>query len=70
VVGAGEVGAMVTHQINHDKLTDSIAAPIHFVLAVIVALSTWPAHWQDPLTMSEPRPGTVHQVTASIQRVE
>jgi uncharacterized membrane protein YphA (DoxX/SURF4 family) len=40
------VGAMVTHQINHDKLSDSISAPIHFVLVMIVALSTWPADWR------------------------
>jgi uncharacterized membrane protein YphA (DoxX/SURF4 family) len=40
------VGAMVTHQINHDKLSDSISAPIHFVLVTIVALSTWPADWR------------------------
>jgi uncharacterized membrane protein YphA (DoxX/SURF4 family) len=47
------VGAMVTHQINHDKLADSISAPIHFILAVIVALSAWPADWRDPLTAGD-----------------
>jgi uncharacterized membrane protein YphA (DoxX/SURF4 family) len=47
------VGAMVTHQINHDKLTDSISAPIHFILVVIVALSTWPVDWRQPLTVAE-----------------
>jgi uncharacterized membrane protein YphA (DoxX/SURF4 family) len=39
------VGAMVTHQINHDKLSDSISAPIHFLLVTVVALATWPADW-------------------------
>jgi uncharacterized membrane protein YphA (DoxX/SURF4 family) len=52
------VGAMVTHQINHDKVTDSISAPIHFVLVVVIALSTWPTDWRDPLPAASP-PGQV-----------
>lgn len=43
------VGAIVTHQINHDKLSDSLAAPVLFVLATVVALSTWPSDWREPL---------------------
>jgi uncharacterized membrane protein YphA (DoxX/SURF4 family) len=50
------VGAMVTHQINHDRLSDSISAPIHFVLVVLVALSTWPTDWTQPLTVGERQP--------------
>jgi uncharacterized membrane protein YphA (DoxX/SURF4 family) len=45
------VGAMVTHQINHDKLSESISAPIHFLLAALVALSTWPGDWRDPISV-------------------
>jgi uncharacterized membrane protein YphA (DoxX/SURF4 family) len=41
-------GAIATHIINRDSLTDSIAAPIILVLATIVALATWPAHWREP----------------------
>jgi uncharacterized membrane protein YphA (DoxX/SURF4 family) len=41
-------GAIATHIINHDSLTDSIAAPIILVLSAIVALATWPAHWREP----------------------
>jgi uncharacterized membrane protein YphA (DoxX/SURF4 family) len=41
-------GAIATHIINHDSLTDSIAAPIIFVLSAIVALATWPADWREP----------------------
>jgi uncharacterized membrane protein YphA (DoxX/SURF4 family) len=51
------VGAMVTHQINRDKPADSISAPIHFALAVIVALSAWPADWRDPVTACAPNRG-------------
>jgi uncharacterized membrane protein YphA (DoxX/SURF4 family) len=50
------VGAMITHQINHDRLSDSISAPIHFVLVVFVALSTWSTDWRQPLTVGERHP--------------
>jgi uncharacterized membrane protein YphA (DoxX/SURF4 family) len=56
------IGAMVTHRINHDKPADSISAPIHFALAVIVALSAWPADWRDPVTSSAPA-GYAHRST-------
>jgi hypothetical protein len=41
-------GAIATHILNHDSLTDSIAASIILVLSAIVALATWPGHWREP----------------------
>lgn len=62
IVAVTLIGAMVTHQINHDKLTDSISAPIHFVMAVIVVLSVWPADWRDPLTSAAPAAAGISSV--------
>lgn len=45
------IGATVTHVINHDRLTDSISAPVHLAFAGIIALAYWPAHWWEPLTL-------------------
>src|SRR5262245_1981231 len=45
------IGAVPTHVINRDSLSDSIAAPVHLVLAVIVALACWPADWREPLAV-------------------
>jgi uncharacterized membrane protein YphA (DoxX/SURF4 family) len=42
-------GAIATHIINRDSLTDSIAAPTVLVLSAIVALATWPSDWREPL---------------------
>jgi hypothetical protein len=42
-------GAVATHVINHDTLRDSVAAPVHLVLAALIALACWPASWRDPL---------------------
>ena len=42
-------GAVTTHIVDHDSLADSIAAPIELVLAVIAALTHWPADWREPL---------------------
>ena len=42
-------GAMPTHIINRDSLSDSLAAPIHLVFAAIIALANWPTDWRDPL---------------------
>src|SRR5215472_11683237 len=42
-------GAVTTHIVDHNTLTDSIAAPIELVLASIAALIHWPADWRDPL---------------------
>jgi uncharacterized membrane protein YphA (DoxX/SURF4 family) len=45
------IGATVTHVINHDKLADSVSAPVHLAFAVIIALAYWPANWREPLTL-------------------
>jgi uncharacterized membrane protein YphA (DoxX/SURF4 family) len=50
------IGATVTHVINHDRLVDSVSAPIHLAFAVIIALAYWPAHWREPLMLRPPRP--------------
>jgi len=42
-------GAVTTHIVDHNTLSDSIAAPIELVLASIAALIHWPADWRDPL---------------------
>lgn len=60
------VGAMVTHQINHDKLSDSISAPTHLLLAVVIALSVWPADWRDPLTYTTLQPGHHPAIVSAI----
>jgi uncharacterized membrane protein YphA (DoxX/SURF4 family) len=44
-------GAVTTHIVNHDTLADSVSAPVHLVLAAIVALATWPADWLEPLPL-------------------
>jgi uncharacterized membrane protein YphA (DoxX/SURF4 family) len=54
-------GAVTTHIVNHDTLADSISAPVHLVLAAIIALAYWPADWRAPLALggldgSEPTP--------------
>lgn len=45
------IGAVVTHTVNHDSFADSVSAPVHLVLAVIVALAYWPADWREPLAL-------------------
>ena len=42
-------GAVTTHLTNHDSLADSWSAPVHLVLAGIVALAYWPTDWREPL---------------------
>jgi len=49
-------GAVATHIINHDTLADSISAPVHLILAGIVALATWPADWREPLALGGRKP--------------
>jgi uncharacterized membrane protein YphA (DoxX/SURF4 family) len=44
-------GAVATHIINHNTLSDSIAAPIQLVLAGVVALANWPADWREPFAL-------------------
>jgi uncharacterized membrane protein YphA (DoxX/SURF4 family) len=51
-------GAVATHIINHDSLADSVSAPVHLVLAGVVALACWPADWREPLALSRRGPGS------------
>jgi uncharacterized membrane protein YphA (DoxX/SURF4 family) len=46
------IGAIATHIINKDTLGDSVAAPIHLVIGLLVALACWPADWRDPFLRS------------------
>lgn len=39
------VGAVTTHIVNHDPLSESTAAPLHLVISGVFALANWPAHW-------------------------
>jgi uncharacterized membrane protein YphA (DoxX/SURF4 family) len=52
-------GAVATHIINHDSLADSVSAPVHLILAGIVALATWPADWREPLALGSRRAGSM-----------
>src|SRR6266851_568378 len=51
-------GAVATHIINHDSLADSVSAPVHLVLAGVVALACWPADWREPLALGRRGPGS------------
>lgn len=44
-------GAIATHIINHDVIRDSVAAPLHWLFALIIALGSWPADWREPLRL-------------------
>ncbi|GLZ80363.1 hypothetical protein Afil01_51700 [Actinorhabdospora filicis] len=53
-LGAGSlvlllVGAVTTHIVNHDPVSESTAAPLHLVITAVFALVNWPAHWTDLL---------------------
>ena len=52
-------GAIATHIINRDSPTDSGAAPTVLMLAVIVALTHWPADWREPLAFGKRKPERV-----------
>ncbi|HMG42681.1 MAG TPA: DoxX family protein [Acidimicrobiales bacterium] len=39
-------GAVLTHVLNQDPLSESVSAPVHLVLAGIVAWATRPADWR------------------------
>jgi hypothetical protein len=39
-------GAVTTHIVNHDPLTQSLAAPSHLLIAAVIALANWPADWR------------------------
>ncbi|MEV0612828.1 DoxX family protein [Nonomuraea sp. NPDC050404] len=47
-------GAVTTHIINHDVLSQSWAAPTHLVIAGAVALANWPADWRELLRRAVP----------------
>jgi hypothetical protein len=42
------IGAVTTHIVDHHPLYQSVEAPIHLAIMVIVMLATWPADWRDP----------------------
>lgn len=44
-------GAVTTHIVNHDELYQSVAAPAHLLIMLVVALATWPADWRDVLPL-------------------
>jgi hypothetical protein len=46
------IGGVTTHIVNHDSIGDSVSAPIHLVLTMIIALAHWPADWRDPFARS------------------
>ncbi|MFE0461717.1 DoxX family protein [Kitasatospora sp. NPDC058965] len=39
-------GAVTTHMVNHDVITQSLDAPIHLLVAAAIALANWPADWK------------------------
>ncbi len=41
-------GAVTTHIVNHNSLGDGVAAPIHLVLAAVMARANGPADWRAP----------------------
>lgn len=47
-------GAVTTHVINHDVLSDSVAAPIELVFSFIIALGSWPWDWREPFAVRMP----------------
>ncbi|MGW7484573.1 DoxX family protein [Nonomuraea muscovyensis] len=47
-------GAVTTHIINHDGLSESWAAPTHLLIAGALALANWPADWRDLLRVAAP----------------
>ncbi|TCO48843.1 DoxX family protein [Actinocrispum wychmicini] len=49
-------GAVTTHIVNHNALYESVSAPLHLLIMIVVALANWPADWRDLL-----RPGIVIQ---------
>ncbi|SRR5258708_15643796 len=63
-------GAVATHIINHDTLSDSIAAPTILILAGVVALTNWPADWRDPLSLSRREPGSERSASQRVTFVE
>ncbi|MEU3270974.1 DoxX family protein [Saccharomonospora sp. NPDC006951] len=42
-------GAVTTHIVNQDPLSQSTAAPVNLVIVAVIALANWPADWRDLL---------------------
>lgn len=56
-------GAVTTHIINHHSFTESVSAPVHLVLAGLVALACWPVDWREPLALGRREPGSVRSAS-------
>jgi len=58
------IGATTTHIVNHNALSESLAAPTHLLVAAVIALANWPARWQDLLrpTAHADQPATPPEV--------
>jgi hypothetical protein len=59
-------GAVTTHIVNHNALSDSWAAPVMLVLDSMVALANWPAHWRDPLALGRREEARVSGVSQRV----
>lgn len=42
-------GAVTTHIVVDDSLSESLAAPVHLVITAVFALANWPADWRQLL---------------------
>jgi uncharacterized membrane protein YphA (DoxX/SURF4 family) len=53
-------GAVTTHIVNHDRWSESVAAPTLLVVTGVLALANWPADWRHllpaPARPFAPRP--------------
>ena len=47
-------GAVTTHLVNHDPWGESVAAPVHLLIAAVFALANWPSDWRDLLPAVRP----------------
>jgi uncharacterized membrane protein YphA (DoxX/SURF4 family) len=43
-------GAVATHIASQDPISQSVSAPVHLALALIIAYVAWPSDWLDLLT--------------------
>lgn len=44
-------GAVTTHIVNHDPLSESAPAPIVLIMVTVIALANWPTNWRDLLRL-------------------
>nr|WP_279507863.1 DoxX family protein [Actinomadura sp. KC06] len=49
-------GAVTTHIVNQDPLSQSVQAPIHPLIAAAIALANWPSQWRRLLHPWQPDP--------------